>query len=275
VPRDVTIELRLNRYLLPATAVRQAILVYAESRDRPRFLVPEYDVLERVLLFHQPAPPLGPLEPGLLYTVELVVPTEPGSEGLRAFDGAPLEPGPVPLQFHFRTARALPTAQQAAPEPVRCADALAVFAAGGCNGQNCHDAEEPRMGLNLDSAAGLVTTGIDRIAHQTAIGPRSTPLEEPSRLGVQMPIVDPGRPDNSYLMYKLLRHPQTFAGVCETRHRVPLAGQCIALPEAESTRLREWFVRGEPMPLEPPPGEFDIEDVRRLQRFIASGAVCP
>ena len=80
-------------------------------------------------------------------------------------------------------------------------------------------------------------------------------LRNPSRFGVQMPRIDPGSPGNSYLMYKLLRSPKNFeltgnSDVCVTAHRVPLPdGQCLPPSEAESARLREWFVRGQPMPL--------------------------
>jgi len=272
VPRDVTLQLRLDRYLLPATAVRQAIRLYAGDPDNLVFLEPEYDMLERVLLYRLPEGAL--LTPGLLYTLRIGVPLKPEDEGLRAFDGAPLEPGPVPLEFHFRTAQTGPTSASSgriAPEEPPSCGVMGFFEHGGCDGTSCHG-EAHRMGLDLASSAGLFRTAIGHVAHETAIGEGTTPLEEPLRLGVNMPVIDPGRPDNSYVMYKLVRREETFAELCESRYRVSLAGQCIAPAPAESVRLREWFVRGAPMPLEPPKQPFCYIYLRLLQRWIAEGA---
>jgi hypothetical protein len=76
-------------------------------------------------------------------------------------------------------------------------------------------------------------------------------------------------------MYKLIRREQTFGGLCESRYPVSLTGQCLAPPEPENVRLREWFVRGEPMPLDNPDAPaptISYEDLRTLQRWIAVGA---
>jgi hypothetical protein len=275
VPRDVTLQLRFDRYLLPATAVRQAIALFAGDPDNIVFFEPEYDMLERVLLYRLPEGIL--LTPGLLYTLRIVVPEEPEDEGLRAFDGAPLEPGPVPLEFHFRTAQAQPTATTSGrvAREVAC-DIMPIFGPtiGGCDNENCHGRDQ-RMGMSLASAEGLFRTAVGHVAHETALGQGAAPLEEPLRLGVNMPIIDPGRPDNSYMMYKLIRREKTFGGLCESRYPVSLAGQCLAPPPEESTRLREWFVRGEPMPLENPTAldqTISYADLRTLQRWIAVGA---
>ena len=106
------------------------------------------------------------------------------------------------------------------------------------------------MGLDLSSSDGLLATAIREVAHQTETGSTSgIALEEPTRMGVQMPILDPGRPSNSYLLYKLLRNGAIWEGApCATRYQVALADQCPAPSSAERTRLREWFVRGQSMP---------------------------
>jgi hypothetical protein len=99
-PRNSALELRFDRPLLSANAVRQAILLYSGTPEgHAPFTQPEYDVVERVLLYR----PLGALAPKTTYTVELIIPEEGDSEGFRAFDGAPLEEGPVPLRFDFHT----------------------------------------------------------------------------------------------------------------------------------------------------------------------------
>jgi hypothetical protein len=287
VPADVTFELRLDRYILPARAVRQAILLYTNDRERTVFLEPEYDLVERVLLYRLPEG--AQLERGLLYTLEIVIPKDEDDDGLRAFDGAPIEAGRVPLLLQFRTALREPDADfsaRLAREPVpSCSEAVTIFNEVGCGSTSCHNAEDRRMGQILFSEQGLVTTAIGKVAHQTSVGPQGyATLENPLRLGVQMPRIDPGRPGNSYLLYKLLRKPENFSAsqaepACSSQHRTALPeGECPAPPQAERDRLREWFVRGEPMPfggLEAGRRLMTISDLRKLQRWIAGGSPCP
>jgi hypothetical protein len=89
-----------------------------------------------------------------------------------------------------------------------------------------------------------------------------------------MPIIDPDRPENSYLMYKLLLRPEAYLPGGPSDCTEP--GSCVPPDPEELDRLREWFVRGEPMP-EAPPGEsfVDHEALATLQAFIAAGASCP
>jgi hypothetical protein len=301
VARNTAIQIRLDRYLLPATAVRQAIRLYSGSPDaHSPFTQPEYDVVERVLFYR----PLGELQPNATYTVEIIIPGEDDAEGLRAFDGAPLAEGPVPLTFDFHT-NALPSEGERFPmEEAGCADALAIFSqASTCSDASCHvrsgssdcplgqarDADGrcvdvPRQGLVLSDALGLLTTAISKVAHQTELGSKSgVTLEDPPRFGVQMPIIDPGRPDNSYLFYKLLRRPENFGTDCDTRYDVGFAAgsDCVPPGAAESARLREWFVRGEPMPpaVDATTGlalkHLQRSDLRTIQAWIREGARCP
>jgi hypothetical protein len=223
--------------------------------------------------------------PGVLYTVELVVPTEDGAFGFRAFDGAPLAEGPVPLEFDFRTAKAIPPPPPAQSTPVSCNQAVEALSKerGHCASTACHSSEgQPPMGLSLDSAAGIFATAVGKPAHETEIGGKTgVVLQSPARFGVSMPIIDPGHPENSYLMYKLLRNTDSFrtskepATVCVTNYQVGFGpdGLCPPPPPKENARLREWFVRGESMPL----GLLldDVDPRARmllLQRWIREGA---
>jgi hypothetical protein len=138
------------------------------------------------------------------------------------------------------------------------------------------------MGLSLDSAEGLLETAISEVAHQTERGAESgVVLRDPERFGIQMPVLDPGQPGNSYLLYKLLRNPASHragpasAGICETLYDVPLAADCLEPPSDELARLREWFVLGSPMPLPGAGGRPVSRDaLRELARFVAAGADC-
>jgi len=281
VPTNAPIELRFDRYLDPSTAVRQAMAVYSGSEDNAVFLEPEYDVVERVVRYRHFSGLT--FTPGVLYTVELIVPSQDHPDGFRAFDGAPIAEGEAPLRFNFRTRENAGPQPSPSPTP-GCRDMLDLFArptstGAMCSGSGCHRPPAP-MGLDLSSGRGLATTAIGAVAHEAATGPRpDTPLEDPPRVGVQMPVVDPGRPGNSYLIYKLIRNTDNFsapAGPCATNYQVLLPkGQCLPPSPAESTRLREWFVTGQPMPLARTSAahpHLEQADLRAIQSWIAAGA---
>jgi hypothetical protein len=287
VPRNTDVELRFDRYLLPSTAIRQSLFVYSGAQSNAVFLEPKYDVIERVIDYRLPAG--TKLTPNLVYTVELLSPGDAAANGFRAFDGAPLAPGPVPLTFAFRTGTQTAPAPKAQAVPT-CADVLAIFRrpspSVACAGSSCHS-PPGRGGLDLSSKFGLVTTAVGRVASETAVGPRvDVPLENPgsppgdTRTGVQMPVIDSGRPENSYLLYKLLRKPGNFGSAaqrCTSAYAVAFPpGQCLPPSSAESTRLREWFVTGQAMPLHEDPSlpdpHLQLADLRTIQNWIAGGA---
>lgn len=288
VPLDSPIELRFDRYLLPATAVRQSLLVSTGQAScrlaRPPApavcFEPEYDVLERVVSFR--LVPGAELLPGVLYTVELVVPGDEQPYGFRAFDGASLLEASAPLRFSFRTATV--RAPPVAPEPIpTCADVVdGIFGApSGAACATCHAGDAPPLGLRLDSKSGLIETALGRVARETDLAPHAgRALDAPPRFGLAMPIIAPGRPDTSYLLYKLLVNDDNYgAGPerCATAHRVPLPpGECLPPSARERERLREWFVLGQPMPLAAPPAaparHLELHELRAIQRYIAGGA---
>lgn len=269
-----TIELALDRFLRPDTAVRQSVRLISGSQATP-LLEPEYDLVERVLRYRVPTE--APLLPGTLYTVEVLLPEEdPRGFGLRAFDGAPLRPGSVPLRFHFRTARAAdpPPIQELAPS---CEELAGVLERGGCGSTGCHRNPEAAMGLSLASVDELATQTVGRVARQTETGPRvGRPLRNPARWGTQMPLIESGEPANSYLFYKLLLLPENLRSendpepACETDPSDPAL--CAMPPDEEQRRLADWFVRGTGMPA----GNRVLrrEDLRIVQTWIRAGVTC-
>jgi len=290
-----SITLRFDRYLRASTAVRQSISVYTgDPSNGIGLLRPEYDVVERVLVYRI----TQFLEPGTLYTVEVLSSDSPTGLGFQAFDGAPLEGGEVPLKFNFFTQRNRDWLPQLPVEPVpSCERVLEIFANAGCAAGGCHGGNTPSTGLLLDRAEAFVETALNRVARQTELGAAvGVPLQDPARFGLQMPIIDPGQPANSYLLYKLLRGEFSHwlgpddPGRCSSRYSVGLGPDCVPPPADELTRLREWFVRGAPMPPPddtPPPSGHGGEastgasegfvfrpELREIQRFIAGGARC-
>src|SRR5690606_35857856 len=126
------------------------------------------------------------LEPGTLYTIELLAPDAESNFGFQAFDGAVLEPHSVYRKFNFFTRRSLEPSPRIPLEPIPSCERVAeLFRDAGCTASNCHGGESPRMGLRLDSVEALVTSAIARVAHQTEIGPSvGVPLRNPSRFEI-------------------------------------------------------------------------------------------
>ncbi|MBN1609368.1 MAG: hypothetical protein JW940_22245 [Polyangiaceae bacterium] len=281
-PLDAPFVFRFNRHLDPSTAVRQSLDVYAGTPDHGEFLTPSYDVIERAVSYSH----IGTnLWPGAVYTVEVFGAQRDGEPGFRAYDGTPLAPADLPLEYSFR-ARAEPGPPAQGSIPADCRTALGILTSScgvadchaSCSGSTCR--RQPRMGLRLDSIEGLSDTAIDQLARETTRGQSATsPLQGAARFGVQMPIVDPARPDNSYLMYKLLVGRENYRAndgmACASRFFGDLPrSDCLAPSDDERERLRQWLVRGDPMP---PAGytlrgDSPIDAVRALQAWIQSGA---
>ena len=213
VPTDVTLALRFDRFLLPESAIRQSVTMYTgdSSNPIPPFstrrpeLSPQYDPLERTVRYL--LPPGYRLVPNVLYTVELPIYTDARPFGFRAFDGATLA-GTTPVRFSFRTGSGPAVAPPKPPQVPTCEELLTLFAGcafAGCHGDWGDHEAAPRMGLLLDTPAGLRSTAIDRVAHQSETADTTGITNEaPLRFGTNMPLIEPGRPENSYLVYKLL-----------------------------------------------------------------------
>lgn len=298
VPIDARVELRFDRFLLPSTAVRNSISFFTGAasnfvpadRSGPE-IIPAYDPLERVVTFSLPGDVT--LQPNTLYTVVIPIASTDDAVGFRAFDGAPLA-GDEPLRLSFRTSDAREVDPPEPPAEVSCADFVCTAfgqaeagcelpIASGCAAANCHGAPdtEPRMGLSLASPDAVAASAVTRVAHQTETGPTTgRTFQSPPRFGMAMPLIDPTRPSNSYLVYKLLLAPESYQPAFEgepcSRYRAVVDPErCIQPDEAELARLREWFVRGEPMPLTDHEPRFVRADgVRQVLDFIAGGADC-
>lgn len=283
VPIDTPIRIRFDRLLLPSSIRREAIHVYTGTLQNPApHLTVRYDVLTGELVFEFQAV----LQRKALYQVELRDANLDGT-GLRAFDGAPLNASGRALRWSFVTSgerRSGPAPSKGWREPT-CDDVLRRLApscASGC----CHGSPEPPMGLGLGDPASLHATAIGRTAHQAETGPTpGIPLLNPNRFGVAMPVIAPGSTENSYLVYKLLLSPDNL-GPCESDCQIfsdfRPASACLPPSASERHRLRDWFVRGAPMPLDwvipmagcEAPRRLDCPTMRLLGRWIELGARC-
>lgn len=202
------IQIAFTRELLPSSVTRQSLTV------RDAFGVPlnptvSYDPVARVVTIGNPNPQASTpwLLPGQPYTLELVIPDDQDPFGVRAIDGATLNPAKTPRFYGFNAGPVTPT-PLAEPTMSFCDDVWPVFW-GHCSESGiCHSAPKPAAALVLDSADGLARTAIGHVAHGANTGPAaaSGPAgAAPGNLfGVDMPVIDPGNPGNSWLMYKLL-----------------------------------------------------------------------
>jgi hypothetical protein len=293
VPTNVAIELRFDRFLLPGAGLVAGLRLFTGDPDANEIAVlPEYNLIERVVVFH----PQRALHPNTLYGAEIVTSTDP-NQGFWAFDRAPLEEGAVPLHFSFSTGSG-PLPVTAPPVlPAETCETTIDGPFASC--ANCHvtqpgdetipPSKYPPMGLDLSSARGLYYTAIGHVAHQAETGNTAANegLESPARFGVQMNIVDPGNPANSYLMYKLLAKPDNYRldaseASCVTGYHAPVSdGNCLPPSDDEAIQLREWFVRGDPMPKNGVTGGFapivasiTHADLLRIGSWVATGASC-
>jgi hypothetical protein len=106
-----------------------------------------------------------------------------------------------------------------------------------------------------------------------------------------MPIIDPGDPGNSWLLYKVLLAPNPAtttspALICTAGQTVPApvsqatsanpAPTTVPLSDSERAILSEW-VLGNQMPY-PPTGALGLDEMERVRAWIAQGAAvedCP
>jgi hypothetical protein len=243
VPRTFSIRVQFDRFLMPSTATRQALCLQdatvggeATGTEHciPAGIAPEYDPVDRVATWTI----RGAIMEHTRYNVRLFAPTDPGDpNGVRAFDGAPLE---KEFTFAFTTGKGgaglepprslgfcdvrrlcpLPDGACDAPMPVGVTTSPHAFFAGNCtSGGACHGGENGNTGpsgsvLRLDDdgagggIAGAVRHLVDHaiVARETATGvdPVAPSRNVLSPFGHNMPYIDATNPGNSYLLYKMI-----------------------------------------------------------------------
>lgn len=261
------VEVAFDRYLDPRTAIRQSYCLRSDAE--PVELLedcinglgtePVYDPVMRTLTLYLSEP----LATDKVYTLTVLAPRpfqpETGTLGIRAFDSAPLAKNAT---FSFRTeAVASVTELEALPVVDRCRSTGTVgesFNLLTCT--NCHTSSNkaPPQGVSYDAAD--LPSVVGRVARETQTGADAdSPKANPARFGTAMPLVDARNAGNSYLLYKML----ALAPVGED-----------TLADGETERLASTVVVGLPMPATGElAGERDVH-IKRISRWISSGAAC-
>lgn len=206
------IEITFDRYLNPGTANRQGVELVDENGFVPGGPpIVQYDPVTRVITISNPTPGKAWLAVGQFYKLVFPVATDDGGPfGLRAIDGATIDPSTKTITFEV----AAPTGNPPVlPAIDFCADVFPIFAAkrtstfatkGACTNGACHAAGTGATGVVLETPDEIQRTLIGIEAAETATAANTTPLPPQAAFPVGMPLVDPGDPGNSYLLYKLL-----------------------------------------------------------------------
>jgi hypothetical protein len=215
VPANGSVVLAFDRVLDPATVNRQAAVV-VEVGGRPVGNPSvAYDPVTRVLSLSSPnARGTRWLTPGQPYEVLLTDANEKDTiGGVRAVDGAAIDrASPRLLAFFAGPETDDDRARGFDPEIDFCRDVAPMFLAK-CSESTCHGSPQagaaaasgPAEGLLLDTSIGIAQTALRRAAQESNTGARAGLGSSPGRLfGVDMPIIDPGSPASSWLMYKLM-----------------------------------------------------------------------
>jgi hypothetical protein len=244
VPRTFAISVQFDRFLMPSTVVRSAMCLQAatvggESTGTSQCVgagfAPEYDPVDRVATWII----RGELMERTRYNVRLFAPKDAWDpNGVRAFDGAPLE---KEITFAFTTGRGpspglepprtlgFCDVQQLCPLPDgACDGAMPVpvtkspyeLLAHNCtSGGSCHGSGASNQGpsgsvLRLDDdgagggIAGAVRHIVDHrvVATETATGvdPTAPSHNVLAPFGRNMPYIDATNPANSFLLYKVI-----------------------------------------------------------------------
>ncbi len=314
LPADGTLQIAFDRFLHPATVVRQSFQLRNAFGETAASPVVTYDPVARVVSLSSPASTPGAwLLPHQPYRVFMPVPaTDDDPTGPRAVDRATLAPGQVHSIDFMTTDPAGPPAPE---RPIDfCVDVIPVFRRH-CSASSCHGAPQavppserfpdgashPAAGLVLETSVGVASTALGRVAQGSNTGPRAGSGQSPGFLfGVDMPIIDAaeshggGNPSNSWLMYKVLLgalRPEDVgndAGPATCAVGAPAPQPVVDFPfmqpvsSAERARLGNLVLGREmPYPSNTPSGAptdnlpLTFDELERVRAWIAQGAATP
>jgi hypothetical protein len=269
--------------------------MFTEGTGLGLTLRPDYDVAARVLEYNlDSAIPGGMVWNLVLHDAD----QDENGFGFRAFDGNAIGSS---ISMSFRTSLDPPVSVAQKPKKApSCADVLSTLGRAGCSRLGCHSRQTsaqcaaslpmawdqvlsqcvavPRMGLALDDAQGLTTTAVNQVAHETQNGPDiSERVVSGGRFGDQMPIIDIGRPDNSYLIYKFLIG-QAFNRELGERANPSDPFSPTPMTQAQIDHARDWFIQFGAMPPDDvgfPQGVSPVDTYSTLRDWIRVGAMCP
>ena len=222
VPRRTDYHVQLDRFLAPRSISRASVRVVSGASSA--YLTVRFDPVARTL--HARSLSGRALEPATRYRLEV--------DGAVDLAGEVMDP---PFRAIFYTSEAL---GERPATPAVGWDVVAPILTGRCTGDGCHGPGPAALGLDLSSPDAI---------RATAIGAPSVQLQQGATSGVvpvrglgAIPIVDVGpggvgRPDASYLVYKVIG-----ADVIRGDPMPPEE----PLSEAQARALSDWVFSGAP-----------------------------
>lgn len=308
LPADGTIQLAFDRLLLPATAIRQSFILLDVNQNALEPLV-TYDPVTRVVSLSNPNAGGGSwLNPGQPYTVYFGSAKYGDDEsGVRAIDGAPISNASAGYLGFLVSAPKGAVVGDA--KTSFCNDVFPIFSAR-CSLSQCHGSpgptpaseqfpdgrSQPAAGLILDTSIGVLATAVGRVAQGSNTGAYAHSDSQGPHFGFDMPIIDPGNPSNSWLMYKLLLAVAQPDALEADAGDAPTNLQCQTLPTQQPAPLTQYellsdnerailsdYVLGQamPYPLHPATPTDDaslklnltMPELERVRAWISAGAV--
>jgi hypothetical protein len=274
VPADGVIELKFNSLLLPASVTRQAISLRKAGGDLVESPIIIYDPVLLTVRIQNPNPAGGTwLMAGQPYKVVLGLPVADGSEQfvLRGIDGAQVDPKSA-TEIPFMATAA--TFQRHKPDIEFCRDVYSTFGKYCTSGCHQVSSQRPYEALLLDTPEGIIHTALGHVAQEANTGARvGTPGPAGRVFGIDMPIIDPGNPGNSYLVYKMMlltqSKPETYNCLGYDKPNLLMDGGDLWL-EPQQHSLLSNLMTGQMMPPTVPFPTTD--DVERVSEWIAQGA---
>lgn len=273
MPADGVIEIKFNRLLLPASVTRQTISLRKAGGELVESPTVIYDPVLQTVRISNPNPAGGTwLMPGQPYKIVLGRPAPEVGEQfvLRAIDGAQVDPMSA-TEIPFMATN--PTFQRRKPDIEFCRDVYSTFGKYCTSG--CHTAAvRPYEALLLDTSEGIIHTALGHVAQQSNTGARAGAPVAPGRVfGIDMPIIDPGNPGNSYIIYKMMllsqSKPEQYNCLGLDKPNFLLDGGDIWLASDERNRLSNLMTGQMMPPISPFP---TTDDVERVSEWIAQGA---
>jgi hypothetical protein len=276
-----TVELAFDRLLLPVSVTRQSIFL-SDTRTPPNFFTPTiaYDPVARVVSITPTQD--APFTVGLTYRVQIASPSAPTDpNGLRAIDGAPLDPAKRSQAIEFMVTAAA-TAPPAPPVIDFCAQVITILqgscgSLGTCHGYSPIPLAAEGLILSKLAIPKFKATAIGRVAQESNSGAFSHGQPVSRIFGQDMPIIDPGDPGNSWLLYKTLMAagPGTQLMTTASAHSVPW----MPLSDSERTTLSS-LIPGREMPLPTSDPKMHgtslpLDTLEAISLWIAQGASAP
>jgi hypothetical protein len=293
------IRLRFDRYLLPSTITRQSFVLTEQNGAPIDASIVTFDPVSLTVTLRRDPKNASWVKVNQPYRLHLAHPDDnPQGFGLRAIDGAPINPNGVRDIGFTVSADVLPSERVDPPRIDFCADVFPIFNSKCGAGSPCHGGTEGvAAGLGLTTTDGIKNSLLNgRVAQGSNTGARAQSTPAGRVFGVDMPLVDPeGDAANSWLLYKILLAPIPSGPVgsppkiwCtpEGQKRDPVASRVPEVrPDDFEFQLLNDYVLGREMPYPPrvalSPSDGDqyyksapltFEERQRVRLWIEQGA---